>query len=137
MRLLSPPRRRAQLEREFIVSNDMTVTERVALDRLLTIADVDCRKGPGRRVRAIVRSLARDLADDLSTAQRMMVMRVAMLEALCTNTEAAILLGQEVSIDDYLQMANTQRRLLQTLGLRRVPKDVTPSLSDILREAQP
>lgn len=116
------------------MANDVTVTERVALDRLLTMADVDCRKGPGRRVRSLVRALARDLADDLSTAQRMLVMRVALLEALCTHTEAAILLGQEVSLGDYLQMANTQRRLLQTLGLKRVPKDITPDPLDYARE---
>ena len=77
-------------------------------------------------MRSLVRALAQDLASDLSTAQRMLVMRVALLEALCTHTEAAILLGQEVSLGDYLQMANTQRRLLQTLGLKRVPKDITP-----------
>jgi hypothetical protein len=116
------------------MANDVTVTERVALDRLLTMADVDCRKGPGRRVRSLVRALAQDLAGDLSTAQRMLVMRVALLEALCTHTEAAILLGQEVSLGDYLQMANTQRRLLQTLGLKRVPKDITPDPLDYARD---
>ena len=116
------------------MANDVTVTERVALDRLLTMADVDCRKGPGRRVRSLVRALARDLADDLSVAQRMLVMRVALLEALCTHSEACILLGMEVSLPDYLQMANTQRRLLQTLGIKRVPKDITPDPLTYARE---
>jgi hypothetical protein len=116
------------------MANDVTVTESVALDRLLTWADIDCRKGPGRRVRSLVRALTQDLAGDLSTAQRMLVMRVALLEALCTHSEACILLGQEVSLGDYLQMANTQRRLLQTLGIKRVPKDITPDPLDYARE---
>jgi hypothetical protein len=57
-----------------------------------------------------------------------------MLEALCTHTEAAILLGQDVSLSDYLSMISTQRRLLQTLGLKRVPKDITPDPLDYARE---
>jgi hypothetical protein len=120
-----------------MANNDVTVTERTGLDRLLTLADVDGRTGPGRRVRAIVRALAHDLADDLSTAQRMLVMRVALLDALCEHTEASILLGQEVSVSDYLMMASTQRRLLQTLypgRLLRIPKDITPDLDDILAQ---
>jgi hypothetical protein len=64
----------------------------------------------------------------------MLVQRVVMLEALCTHTEAAILLGQDVSLSDYLQMAATQRRLLQTLGLKRVPKDVTLDPLEYARE---
>jgi hypothetical protein len=117
------------------MANDVTVTERVALDRLLTMADVDCRKGPGRRVRSLVRALTQDLAGDLSVAQRLLVMRVALLEALCVHSEACILLGMEVSLPDYLQMANTQRRLLQTLGLKRVPKDITPDPLQYAHEA--
>ena len=58
----------------------------------------------------------------------MLVQRAAMLEALCAHTEAAILLGKDVSLPDYLAMISTQRRLLQTLGLKRVPKDITNPL---------
>ena len=104
----------------------MTVTEKVGFEQMLTLADVDCRRGPGKKVKILARALSNDLAGDLSVAQQMLVTRTAMLEVLCTNSEARILLGQEISIDDYIAMANTQRRLLQTLGIKRVPRDVTP-----------
>jgi hypothetical protein len=118
---------------------DVTQTERQFVNgygKLLSQSDVDARGGVPRKLRALVRALARDLGDDLPLAQMMLLQRVAMIEALCTHSEAALLLGQDVSLNDYLQMVSTQRRLLQTLGLKRVPKDVSPTLADIIREAQ-
>jgi hypothetical protein len=37
-----------------------------------------------------------------------------------------LLTGREASLADYLQAANTLKRLLATLGLKRQPRDVTP-----------
>jgi hypothetical protein len=39
------------------------------------------------------------------------------------------------AISDYLAAVNTFRRLLVSLGLRRRPHDVTPSVADYLAEA--
>jgi hypothetical protein len=121
------------------MANDVTVTERTAFDRLLTLADVDCRKGPGRWVRHQARALASDLGGDLSTAQMMLVQRCALLAALCSHSEAAILLGDPVSLPDYLSMASTLRRLLTTLqpNLKRIPRDVTPTLSEMFKAPPP
>ena len=119
------------------MATDVTTTERqfiVGFGKLLTMADVDARGGVPRKLRALSRTLARELGEDLPLAQMMLVQRVVMLEALCTHTEAAILLGQDVSLSDYLSMISTQRRLLQTLGLKRVPKDITPDPLDYARE---
>src|ERR1700730_14130229 len=98
------------------------------------MSDVDARGGVPRKLRALVRALARDLGEDLPLAQTMLVQRVAILEALCIHSEAALLLGQDVSLNDYLQMVSTQRRLLQTLGLNRMPKDITPDPLEYARE---
>jgi hypothetical protein len=119
----------AQLKREMMsLPSDITATERVAFERLLTMADVDCRKGPGRSVLRYARALSSDLGRDLSVAQMMLVQRASLLAVLCGHTEAAIMLGRPVSVGDYLQMTSTLRRLLTTLSpsLRRVPKDITP-----------
>jgi hypothetical protein len=49
-------------------------------------------------------------------AQMMLVQRASLLAVLCGHTEAAIMLGRPVSVDDYLQMTSTLRRLLTTLS---------------------
>ena len=127
----------AQLKREMMsLPNDITATERAAFERLLTMADVDCRKGPGRSVLRYARALSSDLGRDLSVAQMMLVQRASLLAVLCGHTEAAIMLGRPVSVGDYLQMTSTLRRLLTTLSpsLRRVPKDITPDPLDYAAE---
>lgn len=127
----------AQLRREIaVMASDITVTERVAFEQLLTLADVDLRKGPGRAVLRTARALSSDLGHDLSVAQQMLVQRAALLSLLCGHSEAAIMLGRPVSIGDYVSMVSTLRRLLTTLSpnLRRVPKDITPDPLDYARE---
>jgi hypothetical protein len=118
------------------MSNDLTATERLAFDRLLTLADVDCRRSPGRSLLRYARALASDLGGDLSVSQQMLVQRASLLAMLCGHTEAEILLGRPVSMGDYINMASTLRRLLTTLSpnLRRVPKDITPDPLDYARE---
>ena len=36
----------------------------------------------------------------------------------------------EKFLDLYSRLANAQRRFLETVGMKRVPKDITPSLSE-------
>jgi hypothetical protein len=69
---------------------------------LLTLADTDLRKGPGRALLRSARALASDLGGDLSVGQQMLVQTASLLALLCQHTEAEILLGQPVSIADYL-----------------------------------
>ena len=72
----------------------------------------------------------------LSAAQEQLVLRASVLGTLLENCEARLLLGQQVQLSEYLEMANTQKRMLAALGLERVARDVTPSLADIMREHQ-
>jgi hypothetical protein len=107
------------------------------LEHLLSLDDVDARKGPTRRVRAYARRLATDLggADTLSTAQQQLIQRASMLAAICEHTETCLLLGrQDVSIGDYLAAISVQKRLLEALGLERKPRDA--GFIDILRAGQ-
>jgi hypothetical protein len=97
-----------------------------SLNRLATFSDIDARTQPVRKVHALVRYLTRDLGGDLSTAQRALVVRAATLMALCEHSEVLLLTGREVPLGDYLGAANTLKRLLQALGLRRVPRDIEP-----------
>jgi hypothetical protein len=117
--------------------SDITPTERVAFQQLLTMADVDCRGGPGRSMLRCARALAADLGNDLSVSQRMLVQRASLLSMLCGHAEASFLLGrQDVPLGDYVSMASTLRRILTTLSpsLKRVPRDITPDPLDYARE---
>jgi hypothetical protein len=122
------------------MANAITVPEREFADglmRVLSLRDVDCRKGPTRVLLARARRLARDLGGDLSEAQQELVKRFSVLSTLLEHFEARLLLGERVSVSEYVELLNAQRRIIATLGTRRVPRDVTPSLADILNEAAP
>jgi len=110
-----------QTERDFKAELERTL-------QLATFADIDTRRTPFFQVRQLARRIARDMGDDLSTAQAQLVQRAATLGALCEDTEVRLLQGQPASVADFLTMINTQRRLLQALGLKRVPKDITSPL---------
>jgi hypothetical protein len=102
--------------------------------RLLNLRDVDCRKvTAAKQVRTFARRLAADLGDDLSMAQAQLVQRAAVLAALLEDHEARFLLGKDASIGDYCQMASIQKQLLALLGLKRVARDITPSVADYIK----
>jgi hypothetical protein len=116
------------------MARDVTATEAAYtahVEQLLTLADADCRRIPVRKARALGRALKRDLGDELSAAQEQLVLRASVLGTLLENCEARLLLGQQVQLSEYLEMANTQKRMLAALGLERVARDVT--LGDLLR----
>jgi hypothetical protein len=68
----------------------------------------------------------------LSEAQRQLVRRAAGLSVQGEAVEAQIIAGQEIDLGGYVTAINSLRRVLDTLGLKRVPKDVTPSLDHYL-----
>ena len=114
------------------MARDVTATEAAYaahVEQLLTLADADCRRIPVRKARALGRALKRDLGDDLSAAQEQLVLRASVLGALLENCEARLLIGQQVQVSEYLEMANTQKRMLAALGLKRVPIDITDPLT--------
>ena len=107
------------------------------MQRMLSLKDVDCRKGPTRVLLARARRMSRDLGGDLSEAQQELVKRVAVLATLLEHFEARLLLGERVSVSEYVELLNAQRRILATLGMRRVPKDVTPDPLDYAKDYAP
>jgi hypothetical protein len=107
------------------------------MQRMLSLKDVDCRKGPTRVLLARARRMSRDLGGDLSEAQQELVKRVAVLATLLEHFEARLLLGERVSVSEYVELLNAQRRILATLGMRRVPKDVTPDPLEYAKDYAP
>lgn len=102
--------------------------------RLRTLDALDHRTAAARRALDLVSALTVDLggADNLSAGQVQLVQRAALLGAYIEDCEARWVAGDSIDVTEWLAACNTQKRILQTLGLERRARDVTPRLSEIL-----
>jgi hypothetical protein len=72
--------------------------------------------------------------DMLSEAQLSLIRRASAIECELERLDAALSLGEAVDLDSYGRATSHLRRLFETLGLKRQPRTVEPSLADILNE---
>lgn len=114
------------------------VPRRGQKSRLVTLNDLDQRTSAARRVREVMAALESDLggSDHLSTAQRILVQRIAVQAAIIENSEASWARGEAVDIGSYTTMVNALRRNLETIGLERRARDVNFTIDDLAREFQ-
>jgi hypothetical protein len=109
--------------------------------RFLTLADLDCRTAAYRETTRLIAEIEADLggADQLSTGERQLVQRAGVMGALLSDIETRWIRGEPVDPAAYCTTVNAQRRVLETIGLHRRPKDVVPDLRTYLAdsEAQP
>ena len=70
----------------------------------------------------------------LSQAQMSLCRRAAVLEVELERIEGQLSLGKEADLDTYNRIAGGLRRILETVGLRRVSRDLTPTLAEIAAE---
>jgi hypothetical protein len=92
-----------------------------------------------RRLRDLIAEHVADLGgiDNTSAAERSLIRRVATLTVELERLEAKFAAAGEAAATDldlYQRSTGNLRRLLQTLGLQKRARDVTPSLSAIMRE---
>jgi hypothetical protein len=105
---------------------------------------LDQRSTLCRRLRDLIALHVRDLGgeDNVSEAERRLIRRAAMLtlqlelmeQRWAANEDQVVGANQ---LDVYQRMTGALRRVLETLGLQRRLRDVTPTLSDILRAPPP
>jgi hypothetical protein len=100
---------------------------------------VDGRSTWVRRLRDLIALHLSDLGGDdaVSEAERSIVRRVATLTVELERMESGFALAGEAlpgQIDLYQRTANSLRRLLESIGLERRTRDVSPSLADIADE---
>jgi len=98
------------------------------------LPSTDGRSATARRYRDLIESMCADLggADYLSEAERQLIRRAALLSAESERVEALWARGDvEFDLASYCVMSNNLRRLCETLGLRRVAKNV-PTLAQYL-----
>jgi hypothetical protein len=98
--------------------------------------DGDPRSAWSRRFHDLVLGHVSDLggADLLSEAQFSLIRRAAAIECELERLDARLSVGELVDMDSYGRCASHLRRLFETLGVERKSRDVTPTLSDLLRE---
>src|SRR5262245_28590746 len=115
-------------------NNVAGATTRYGKLRFLTLADIDKRTVAFRETTRIMEEIESDLGgpDQLSAGERQLVQRVGVLGALLSDIEARWIRGEPLDPVAYCTIVNAQRRVLETIGLRRRPKDVTPSVRDYL-----
>jgi hypothetical protein len=100
---------------------------------------IDGRSMWVRRAKEIIADHISDLGgiENCSAAERSIVRRASTLTVELERLEAKFATAGEASTADletYQRCANTMRRLLEAVGLRRRPRDVTPTLGELLRE---
>jgi hypothetical protein len=100
--------------------------------RLLTLADLDKRTSAARRAHDLIDSVTADLGglDRLATGERQIVQRAAMIGTMAEDIEARWLLGEPVDATVLCTLANAQRRLFESVGLSRRPRELTPSVAE-------
>ena len=88
----------------------------------------DASSAWSRRYRDIVAGHVSDLGGRamLSEAEISLIKRVSTLELECEQAEGRLSMGQEIDLDLYQRMLNSLRRALETLGIERRAKTVTP-----------
>jgi hypothetical protein len=96
--------------------------------------DLDHRGAWARRLKDLIAGHLTDLGgiDNVSEAEKLLVRRCAMLALQLELQEQRFALnegGEATSgqIEVYQRVVNTLRRTLETLGLQRRPKDITPT----------
>jgi hypothetical protein len=79
-----------------------------------------------RRYRDLIGQHAADAggADLLSEAQLSLIRRAAALECELEQREGELSLGREIDLDAFQRAANSLRRLLESIGLKRVAKTI-------------
>jgi hypothetical protein len=92
------------------------------------IGAVDGRTRPAMLYKEVAGAVADDLGgvQHLTRAQKELVKRAAGLAVLADQVEERLVNGESVDVTEYATVVGTQSRVLRTLGLRRVARDVTP-----------
>jgi hypothetical protein len=106
--------------------------------QLLTRATLDGRTNAARFFDRLVADIESDLCrDQLSAIERQLIEAFAGAAVSLHHLNTQLALGQTIDIGQHAQCVSAMVRVATRLGLQRRSKNITPRLSDILREASP
>ena len=121
------------VDRTSIVGLPTKQRSRVTNGRGLFI-EGDQRSAWSRRFRDLAALHAADMGgvEVLSEAKKSLIRRISTLEIALEKMESELASGGEPNMDLYSRISGQLRRLLETTGLERVARDVTPSIADVI-----
>jgi hypothetical protein len=95
---------------------------------------IDQRSAVARRFRDVIASVCADLggADRCTETRLQLIRRFAALAVQAEAMEATFAEGREIDISAHAHISSTLVRLAARIGLKRVPKNVTPDLRSYL-----
>jgi hypothetical protein len=116
------------------VSEAMRPRSAVTSGRKLFVDSGNPNTAWSRRYHDLVVAHCGDLGgiDTLSVAQMSLIRRAAAIECELERLDARLSAGELVDLDSYGRCAGHLRRLFETIGVERKPRDVTPTLSEYL-----
>lgn len=99
--------------------------------RFLTLDVLDKRSKAYKDTITMMEAMASDLGglSHITKAQQQMIQRASVMGAMLESIETEFLDGQGMELKEYLPLANAQRRMLETLGLKRVQLEKDVSLT--------
>lgn len=96
------------------------------------LSTMDQRTSTVRALKSRYKQLKSDLGNDVSYQQNSLMKRVIHLEGVIETTEQALMNGEQINFNQYLNSINSLTGLLKTLGLHR-RKPPVKSLNEILQ----
>jgi hypothetical protein len=103
--------------------------------RLFAVAGLDGRTQTARRFRDLIEVWTLDLggAELLSEGQRQLIRRAASLSIMAEAAEADLARDMDMDVNTYGMVCDRLRRIIESLGIERKARDVTPSLTSYLQ----
>jgi hypothetical protein len=97
---------------------------------------VDGRSPGARRFRDLVNAFIADQGgeENCSEVKLGLVRRLAAASVLVEMLEVRVVAGEPIDVSEFCNLASTTVRLVQRIGINRVAKNITPTLSDLLRQ---
>jgi hypothetical protein len=132
--LLSRAASHSKVNRLAVTTRPKKTLSRVTNGRDLVL-DLDQRSREYRRFRDILCQIIADLggAEQLSEGQRQLARRCATIAIECERMESQSVAGKKIDLEIYGALTDRLGRAFSRLGLKRVAKDVTPTLGSLLR----
>jgi hypothetical protein len=104
--------------------------------RLLTLNSLDQRTVAAKQARDTIAAIERDLGGDITTAKRQIIESAAVTSAMVADLGSRWLAGEQIDLALFTTLCNSQRRLLESVGLEFRAKDITPSIDQIAEEIE-
>lgn len=127
----------SSLDRSEVVARPPRQRSRVTNGRS-PFVEADGRGPWARRWSDVLAEIISDLggADLLSEGQRQLARRCATIAIACEKMEGEAAVGKQIDVDLYGSLTDRLGRAFQRLGLRRQPRDVSPTLDQYLADRE-